>query len=408
LAARIGHLAAIQTKVTKVTEVTDPSIELVGFIGWGEDCQFKMKQLPGISETHAVVIRVAGQIRIETLGSAISVFNRSLNTALDSLEALAIGGSDKSNSMLAGPGQLTTDIETQSVIQTHFGSHDQPITTGGRVYLPSYDVFLTDKVGLYGSSSTSQSDPAGGVGGTGVSADQPDPEGGVGGTASNPPADQAAPAAGVGGTGIPADQAAPAAAGVGGTGVPADQAAPAAGVGGTASNPPADQAAYVVLPLSNYSLTRYEYDQRELISNQSIPCPALDDQKAFRWLIKGFVGSNADGAIKGYWVLEPKTPTGADGEGAPPTIDTTTKPQWVNNMMCMQTCANHIYEANKSRPDIALLFGNGLVHPTEKALMSQATHRRGIAFGTDIQLPTEFSFYVPPESRAGSAEGSAV
>ena len=309
LAARLQHLDAIQQ------QVTNGSIELVGFIGWGDACQCKLPQQSGISETHAVVFKRNGQLCIETLGSAISIFDRPVQPKLASLETIALSAeSHQSN---------TTDQKTYSLVQTHFKAPHPPITAGGQVFLPTYpDVFITDRLGLYGD---------------------------------------------------------------------------AIDTGGRVSSP--SPRAYVVLPLSSYSLTQYRFDDQQVsISNQSIPRPDLERHTSFRWVTKAWVAYEGGLAIKGIWVLAKKPHSSAApvqdttwlGLKEPLAIDTTTKPRWVDGVMCSTVCPKMIYDHHQKQPPndrIAVLYDGHLMHPLSQQSMRDtkdqdiSLKRRGLVWG---------------------------
>ncbi|NDD67394.1 hypothetical protein EBZ35_07085 [bacterium] len=321
LAARLQHLDAIQQ------QVTNGSIELVGFIGWGDACQFKLPQQSGISETHAVVFKRNGQLCIETLGSAISIFDRPVQPKLASLEAIALSAESHQSNQ-----SNTTDPNTYSLVQTHFNAPHPPITEGGQVFLPAYpDVFITDRVGLYGGAID--------------------------------------------------------------TG------------GGVVSPPPR---AYVVLPLSSYSLTQYRFDDQQVsISNQSIPRPDLERHTSFRWVTKACVAYEGGLAIKGIWVLAKKPHSSAApvqdttwlGLKEPLAIDTTTKPRWVDGVMCSITCPKMIYgrhQQGSPNDSIAVLYDDHLMHPLSKQSMRDtkdpdiSLKRRGLVWGNPT-LPSSLN-----------------
>jgi len=137
LTAREQHLADIKT------QVDNKSITLIGFVGWGDGCIKKIPQgTPGVSQYHSVIYEKNGVRVVETLGSAISVFNRPLNPILSSLSALAIPTDDPPSPNEPGFPQLPNFVS----------AIPEPITSGGRVYRINPNVGLD--TGLFVTSES--------------------------------------------------------------------------------------------------------------------------------------------------------------------------------------------------------------------------------------------------------------
>ena len=97
LVDRQQHLTTIQT------QVKSGDITLIGFVGWGDGCTQRIdKGTPGVSQYHSVIYEKNGVRVVETLGSAISIFDRPLAPTLSTLSALAIPTSSVSTSTTIG------------------------------------------------------------------------------------------------------------------------------------------------------------------------------------------------------------------------------------------------------------------------------------------------------------------